>query len=155
MRIFDTRAIVGFTVGAGVAVACTVAGASFAQQPAARAPQAPAPPAAAAAAPAPPLITAACADKKTGVVTIVGKKHKKCTKAEKAISFATQVSPTPSILGTDGSLTLQGKVQLTSPNGQYILVLTDNGLGLKGPGGTFTIDPFTVATKQSREAPPS
>lgn len=153
MRMFDARTIVGFTVGAGMAIACTVAGASFAQPPTARAQESSVRMAAPAVAMATPLTTTACADKKTGAVTIVGKKHKKCTKAEKSIRFATQVTPTPSILGSDGSLKLAGKVQLTSPNGEYVLVLTDNGLGLKGPGGTIAIDPYAVVTEQTRKAP--
>jgi hypothetical protein len=152
MRVVDSRTLVGFTVGAGVAVACTVAGASFGQQPTARVVEPPAKALAAATA-APPVITAACADKKTGTVTVIGKKHKKCTKAEKAIRFATPAAPATSILGSDGSLRLKGEVQMTSPNGLYVLVLTDSGLGLKGPGGTMTIDPFSVATAQSRKTP--
>jgi hypothetical protein len=153
MRITETRTMVSFTAGAGVAVVCLVAGASFAQQPAARPPDPPARVASVATAAGAPLITSACADKKTGAVTVIGKKHKKCTKAEKAIRFATPATPTTSILGSDGSLTLNGKVRLTSPNGQYVLVVTDSGVGLKGPGGTLIIDPFEVKTEQARQTP--
>jgi hypothetical protein len=158
MRILDNRALVGFGVGAGVAVLCTVAGASFAQQPSpAAAPEAASPvlPAVAAKASAPPLIVAACANKKTGVVTIKAKKHKTCTKAETAIAFAASgTGPTgppgpagPSgalLLNADGSLTLQDGARFTSANGLYQLVVTDAGVGLKGPGGEISINGSTI-----------
>ena len=153
MRIVETRTLVAFVVGAGVAVACTVAGASFANQPAERAAAPPGKATAVHAAVAAPLITAACADKKTGAVTIKGKKHKKCTGKEKAIRFATQVTPTGSILQSDGSLQLAKGAKLTSPNGLYTFVVTDEGVGLKGPGGTMTITPFAASVNTKRTGP--
>jgi len=166
MRIFDTRALVGFAVGAGVAVLCTVAGASFAQQPAARAPAPPAKASAASSAAAGPLVTAGCANKKTGAIAIIGSKHKSCTSKEKSVSFATPV-PGPhgpagpqgpaggggSILQPDGSLVLTGDMRITSKNGAYILVLGDDGVGLKGPGGSVAIDPFSLTTVNNEKSP--
>jgi hypothetical protein len=157
MRIFDTRTLVGFGVGAAVAVLCTVAGASFAQEPAAPRTAAVAPPAASVArvaSPA-PVIVAACANKKTGVVTIKAKKHKKCSKAETAIAFAaTGTGPAgpagapglsgAAILGSDGSLSLANGARFISSNGLYQLVVSDAGVGLKGPGGEISINGSTI-----------
>jgi hypothetical protein len=104
---------------------------------------------------APPLVVAACANKKTGVVTIKAKKHKTCSKAETAIAFAASgtgpagpAGPSgPSgalLLNPDGSLTLQDGARFTSANGLYQLVVTDSGVGMKGPGGEISITGNTI-----------
>ena len=160
MRILDGRTMTGFAVGAGVAVVCTVAGASFAQQPFERAPRASAKASVVTAAAPAPLVTAACADKKTGVITIIGSKHKSCTSKEKAVAFATSATgpagpPGPqgpsgsSILLPDGSLALTNGATFTSPNGLYQLVISDSGVGYKGPGGSVVIDGSAIHTFDS------
>jgi hypothetical protein len=119
----DRRRLVAFVVGAGVAgVAATASTAvAFTES---------GPPAPRAAAAAPPLVTKACANVKTGAVAVVGAgtRHKRCSKKEKAVSFA------PALLASDGSL------RLLSPDHRYQLVLSNAGVGMKGPGGTFMID---------------
>ncbi|WP_372734774.1 hypothetical protein [Nocardioides sp.] len=153
MSPIDSRTLVAFVTGAGLMLAGGLAGAAVAGQ--AQPSEAPSPAkvqAIASSAPAAPLlITSACANKKTGVVTVKAKKHKKCTKAEKAVRFAT---PAKSVLGSDGSLTLTKGMRITSANGQYVLVVNDLGVGLQGPGGTVLVDAFRVTSKQSRRETP-
>lgn len=159
MWTLEKRTIVAFATGVGVAVAGTMAGASFGSQPAPRAAPAPSTQAVgivANAAPAAraPLITSACANKKTGAIAIKTKAHKRCTRKEKAVRFAPVVKPTPSLLDSKGNLTLSSTVRLSSPNGRFTLVVTNDGLGLKGPGGTVIIDPFKVQTTNGAAKPP-
>ena len=67
---------------------------------------------------------------KTGVVAVVGAgtRHKRCARGEKAVAFA------PALLTSDGSL------RLFSPDHRYQLVLSNGGVGMTGPGGTYLID---------------
>lgn len=149
MSLLEARSVIAFTAGAGVAVACFAAGSSVA------APLPPAPePTSASSAPvatepvsrAAPLVTAACADKRTGVIAIKATRHRRCTRQEKAVRFAPL--PPDSVLAPDGSLTLVGNARITSTNGLYALVVSDTGVGFRGPGGQVFVDansPRTVA----------
>jgi hypothetical protein len=158
MGLIEARTVTAFVLGAGVALGGWAAGSASASESARTAaaasavqaaPAAPAAPAALTTAVKPPLVVLACANKKTGVVTVrgAGTRHTRCLRTELPITFATPAKPfpaiPPSLLSKDGSL------RLKSPNGQYALVLTNTGVGLKGPGGALLIDPFGVKTFDS------
>jgi hypothetical protein len=144
MGFVEPRTLTAFAAGGLVAAVSGTLGAAFAAHPsehaagAARAAAASAP-GLAARATTTPLITKACANKKTGVVTVVGAgtQHTKCARTEKSVRFA------GSLLSSDGSL------RVTSPNKLYQIVVSNNGVGLRGPGGALTIDSFALKTFDS------
>lgn len=80
----------------------------------------------------PPLVLNACANKKSGAMSVIGAgtKKKRCKRTETAVRFA------PTVLATDGSL------RLTSPDGRFKLALSNNGVGMRGPGGSWIVDNF-------------
>lgn len=120
------------------------AGAAVVGRPAQVAPAAVSPTASAAvparAAAAPPLVLKGCADKKTGVVSVIGlgTRNKRCASGEVAVRFTPPAVVQPSILESDGSL------RLSSPDGRFQLVLSNAGVGMRGPGGQVSVDQLRV-----------
>ncbi len=83
-----------------------------------------------------PVVTKACANKKTGALSVkgAGTKNVRCSAKEKAVRFAS------------ASLSTKGTLRFTSSNGLYTFALTNTGVGMRGPGGSIIIDARRVQT---------
>ena len=145
MGLFEARSLATFVAGGAVAIGAWTIGAASVTGPSAGAP----PPAAAIATPvqevavvpsAVRLVRSACADKRTGQLYVIGAgtNRKRCGSGQVRVAWPAPPPPTPSILEDDGSL------RLASPNGQFLLVVNDQGVGIRGPGGAILIDRTSV-----------
>lgn len=90
-----------------------------------------------------PVVRRACADKRTGALFVIGAgtAKKRCSSGQIRVAWPVPpppTPPTPSILEPDGSL------RLTSPNNQYLLVVNNDGVGIRGPGGAILIDRVSI-----------
>jgi hypothetical protein len=154
MPLLEAKSVLAFVAGGAVALGAWTMGVASVSGPSAAAPPlapavaaspvvaspASASPAVVPAATTPKLVRRACADKRTGTLFVIGAgtNKKRCSRGQVRVAWPVPPPPTPSLLAPDGSL------RITSPNKQYLLVINDEGVGIRGPGGAILIDRASV-----------